>query len=260
MRYLFLVLALPLLLSSCNLGLMRHRLDPALDRFAHEYLNTLRSAKLFDCQRMSGEQLASEGSRPILSAYYNFLSTIKMDSLELISSSDSTIVHKKGEVVNIRKLLYEARTNQGFLLYEVGLSTYDNGIFAETIRITSSSISLKNTNAFHWSGKPFLFYAFLALMALVFLFVLFTAAAILRSDLGNKWLWMLGNWLGLFGLSLNWTTGEWGFQAFFVQLASVGFHTELPYGAVSLVISLPVFSLWFWIAKRKAEFDREVMQ
>ena len=260
MRISLLILVLSICLSSCNLGLMRHRVDPALEQFAHEYLNTLRSADLFGCQKISGEELSSDGGRLILSAYYNFLSHLKTDSFQLISSKDSSVVHKKGEAVNIQCLLFECKTDQGFLSYEIGISTYDNGRFAESIHLTSSKTSLKVSNQFHFGGKPMGYYAFIALMALIVLFVLFTLQAILRSDIGDKWLWALGNFVGVFGLCLNWTTGEISLKLLFIQLASVGFHTDLPFGALSFAMSLPIFSIWFWVKKRKMDFDREVME
>ena len=68
----------------------------------------------------------------------------------------------------------------------------------------------------------------------------------------RRWLWTIGTLIGVTIFRLNWTTGEWGFQLFYIQLFSAGAFKQPVYAPWILSVSVPVVAI---IALFKQGYD-----
>lgn len=72
----------------------------------------------------------------------------------------------------------------------------------------------------------------------------------------KKWPWILFIIFGFTNFSVNWTTGEWFYSLFAVQLFSASAMAPL-YGNWILAVSLPIGALSFFMLKEKLQFVNE---
>ena len=79
------------------------------------------------------------------------------------------------------------------------------------------------------------------------IFILVTLVFAIRAKLSRKWLWIIGILLGFVKFSLNWTTGQVGFQIISFQLLGAGFSKAGLVAPWTLSFTLPIVAVIFWI-------------
>lgn len=93
----------------------------------------------------------------------------------------------------------------------------------------------------------------LVLLAAVAAFVT-TVAALVRIWRSNvfrrRWLWTVGTLFGVMAIRVNWTTGDWAFQPFYVQLFSAGAFKSPVYAPWIVSASLPLVAILALSKKR----------
>jgi hypothetical protein len=112
--------------------------------------------------------------------------------------------------------------------------------------------SLADLNAFRFKRKGAAHHVFLALTIATALLALYAFVACLRlKGLRRKWLWAIVTLVAVSSFSLNWTTGETGFQPFWVTLLGWGVTRQGWLGPWILTFPLPVGALVFLLRYRK---------
>ncbi len=106
-------------------------------------------------------------------------------------------------------------------------------------------------NRFTLAGKSLLQYLVLLAAMAVPLFIVFTLVACARKpDLGHKGWWLFFILLGFCQMTVNWTTGEMGFQALSANLLGAGLNIGGQYGPWMFSVALPVGAILFWVRHR----------
>lgn len=119
------------------------------------------------------------------------------------------------------------------------------------LHVSPQSASLEEQNRFRLSGKTTIQYGVLTLAVIFALFSLYVLVVCVRTTLsGPKWPWVLAILFGVGKLSVNWTTGEWGFTSLAVQLFSGSAVAQL-YGPWIVSISFPLGAVIF-LYRRKS--------
>jgi hypothetical protein len=112
--------------------------------------------------------------------------------------------------------------------------------------------SLQETNRFTFKKASISHYAFFLGCILIPTFILITLIACVRTKIEKrKWLWILLILIGFVECSINWTTGQIGFQPFYFQLFGAGATASSFYSPWILSVSIPIGAILFWI-KRKS--------
>lgn len=112
--------------------------------------------------------------------------------------------------------------------------------------------SLADLNAFTFKGKSAVHYGFLALTIGTASLSLYAFVACLRlKGLRRKWLWAIVTLVAVSSFSLNWTTGDTGFQLFWVTLLGWGLTRQGWLAPWILTFPLPVGALVFLLRYRK---------
>lgn len=112
--------------------------------------------------------------------------------------------------------------------------------------------SLADLNAFRFKGKGAVHYFFLASTIATALLALYAFVACLRlKGLKRKWLWAIATLVTVSTFSLNWTSGESGYQPVWFGLLGWGVMRQGWLGPWILTFPLPVGALVFLLRYRK---------
>jgi hypothetical protein len=117
------------------------------------------------------------------------------------------------------------------------------------MRVLPTRDSQAHFNRFTFEGKGIRHFAMLAATVAMPLVVIGTLVLVIRAPIGRKkWLWAIFVLVGGGQLSFNWTTGQFAWQTFMVNLMAAGYFKVLN-GPLMLVCSVPVGAIVF-LAKR----------
>lgn len=118
-------------------------------------------------------------------------------------------------------------------------------------RFSKTTASQSELNKFELAGKSALHYLVLLMTVLVFIFILVTLIVCIRTPIPRrKWIWVLFVLGGVGTLSLNWTSGEFGFQLIALHLFGIGFAAAGEYSPWVLSVSFPLGAILFWLLRR----------
>lgn len=111
-----------------------------------------------------------------------------------------------------------------------------------------SPAQAKAAGGFSLEGKSPLHYAMLIGVVMAPLACLAAAGV---AAWRRRWGWMIFSLFGVGQLALNWSTGEWQFQALHFAVLSAGFFKgPAPFDPWVLMLSLPVPAILFWGLRR----------
>lgn len=111
-----------------------------------------------------------------------------------------------------------------------------------------SPAQAKAAAGFNLEGKSPLHYGVLIGVIVAPMLCLVTAGV---AAWRRRWGWMIFSLFGVGQLALNWTSGEWQFQALHFAVLSAGFFRGLgPFDPWMLMLSLPMPAMLFWALRR----------
>lgn len=123
-------------------------------------------------------------------------------------------------------------------------------LMLEGVNILPAADSVQHLNAMTLTGKTPVHYAFVTAAVLLALFTAVSAFVCATTPIPRRrWLWIVFVLLGFGTLSLNWTTGEIGYQIVTAHLFATGFLKPL-YGPMVLDIAFPLGAIIFWFKRR----------
>ena len=147
-------------------------------------------------------------------------------------------------------LTYQYGYKDKWILVNVAFRTLENGrdeIFGMNV-YNPMDRPLQEIHKFTFKEKGIIHYIFLAGCAFVPLFILCTLVAAVRTKFKKrKWLWIIFILIGIVQFSLNWTSGQIGFNLIYFQLFGAGALTASIYSPWILTFSLPIGAIVFWI-------------
>lgn len=246
-RFLRLPLALfVLLLSACSPGTMIERLaDDAKEAIARDYLRRL-----------------AEGDPSLVS---EFEASLRNEQLaELLAKMRAILPAETPSTVNL--VGYQVNLSSGIRSYNV---TYQFSFDSQWVLSNAAWIEhsdgkreiigmgahplpepLQKTHALSLERATPRHFAFMAGAAINLAFVLLTLMACIRTPMPRrKWLWIIVVLLGVTSLSLNWTSGEIGFQPLSILLFSAGASASSIYSPWTISLALPIGAILFWIKR-----------
>lgn len=147
--------------------------------------------------------------------------------------------------------IYQVHGRSGWALVEA--STLTSGgkttLTAFYVRKTGSSPSELNPLSLHLVGPRHL-----VMIAAMLAAVVATIAALLRiwrsGSFNRRWLWTIGTLLGITRLQMNWTTGQFLFLPFQVQIFSAGAIKSPIFAPWILSVSVPVVAIVVLLRRR----------
>jgi hypothetical protein len=116
--------------------------------------------------------------------------------------------------------------------------------------------SVERLNSFIFFNKGLRHYIFIIPMTAAFLFITYTIILCLRTkEIRYKWLWIIIILVVVGKFSLNWTTGDYSFQALNIKIGiPPGFDASKlgsPYAPWILSFSFPLGAVFFLLARKR---------
>jgi hypothetical protein len=124
------------------------------------------------------------------------------------------------------------------------------------MRLYSFNSSLAEQNRFELQGKSPIAYAVLLLAIIVPLFIIYSLVKCVRTPIKRKWLWLIFILLGFGTFQVNWSTGAFSFNPFFIQLFGAA-ASRMLYGPWIIGVSVPVGAIVFLLKSRKLKSASE---
>jgi hypothetical protein len=149
-------------------------------------------------------------------------------------------------------LTLEYRLSQHWLVATMALRRSAGARRITGMRVLRTVDSQERLNRFTLENKGVGHYVMLLLSLVVPLSIVGTLAVWWRTPMPRrKWLWGIFIALGIGKCTLNWTTGQVGFELLRVLFLGAGFVKAGPYGPVVLSVAVPAGALIFLARRRK---------
>ncbi|CAM3112066.1 hypothetical protein [Rariglobus hedericola] len=121
-----------------------------------------------------------------------------------------------------------------------------------TLKAQSLQQSLQEANRFSFRHAGALHFLFLGAATLVSLFILTTLVVCIKTKLPRrKWMWILFILVGVVPFSINWTTGEVGFNLLSILFFGASGMAASPYSPWIISFAIPIGAILFWFRRAK---------
>jgi hypothetical protein len=233
------VAVLAFAVSSCSYDDMLHRFTPPdADARARAYLTLLSRRQTDSAMSRIVWEMQDPATRQQVVNIIGVLDGEHFDSIRVIGAN--TLSTPDARRVN---LTYELHSPSGW--FQASVATLDTagdwrvtGLHANTL-----PQSLESMQWFTLHGKPPLAFAWLLATILCAMITLASAVFIgMQKGMPRRWLWAAMALLGYGAFALNWSTGQWSYNLFMVQLLGAGYTRAGPYSPYVFTFSLPLGS------------------
>lgn len=224
----------------------RVRRDPVpeeTDRFAREFIGALRGRDMTRAEQLFSPEFKKRDFRKALSKVSGMLTEGQLTGIKQIGSQ----VIKTGDKTRT-SLTYEFSYEDRWLLVNVVVDGTPGNHQVWGVHVNPLAAPMSQ-NAFMLTGKSGGHYLFLGFAAVVVAFSLAMLICCVVTKVRRKWLWILFMLVGFGKISINWATGQVGFQKIAVQLPWVAASKMGPYAPWIVSISLPVGALLFLVLR-----------
>jgi hypothetical protein len=243
-----LLLILVALLFSCNPNIDFKKIVPEhVDKFATGFSDDIKKGNIEDCLLKVTPEMNNQAGRDYLTNSFRSIERLQIDSIRIISARQQTLMGENG--FTNYTIDYEYFIKDKYLYFTFGIREENGRLLITAFDGRFFETSLTEIHTFTLDKKGIVHYLFLVLAILIPVFILLTLVFAIRTKLSKKWLWIIGILLGFVKFSLNWTTGQVGFQIISFQLLGAGFSKgglEAPW---TLSLTLPIIAIIFWIKR-----------
>ncbi|WP_342617096.1 hypothetical protein [Rhodoferax sp. GW822-FHT02A01] len=215
--------------------------------FAKEFFQKIQSKDFESVKSQIDPALASQVPDEKLIEIAGYFPSGNLLSTELIGSQVN--------VVNSNwqgNFTFEYHFEHGWVVSNVVLTRVNGKLLVMGFHVYQTQASQKEINKFSLAGKSPLQYSVFAFVILTPLFILVTLITSIRTPIPKrKWLWILFILGGIGTISVNWTTGDFGFQVVQYQLFGAGAFAAGEYAPWVLTVGLPIGAIAFWFMRVK---------
>lgn len=247
MRYLLILLMM--FISGCSVQNLNEKLSTPEDReIAEKSITLIREGKIEDLKPLMEEAAYQETLNIDKNTWKDF--AIDGD-LELVTVN-SNVNYSDGTSVTNKGLYYQFGSGSQWYLYQVQLLETNQGPIITAWHLTPYNIKPTEAGDFSFEGKSFIHYFWIGAIIVNAIIIIFAVILAIRSKgIKRRWLWIIGCLIGFMGFSLNWSTGDWGFQLINIQLLGIASIKASPIDAWVLKFSLPIIATLFIIIRPK---------
>jgi hypothetical protein len=232
----------------CSPKAMLNKIVPnEADTFAREYINLLRKGDFQTAITLLNPELVNPKIESNLKNVASFFGHGEPLAVEVVGCN----VFSNN---NIKRsdLTYQYQFTDSWLLASVVVKSVEGTQEILGVNVKPIPTSIQDMNALTFSGKGISNYIMMIMSMLIVLIILYALILCCKAKVKRKWLWVIFILIGVGKLSLNWTTGEIGFNplSFHVQLFGSSLIRGGIYGPWFLTISLPLGAIIFLFKRR----------
>jgi hypothetical protein len=229
------------------------------EALAIHYVDLLRQSQFEQIEDRLDSSIKNAETRDTLTGMSYTIPTGEPTSIKTV---DSRVIHGRDGSTSSITLEYEfaprAMPTSGsmelisgvWLIAQVVIQTKGGVKTIAGLHVSPSSRSFEEINEFTLAGKGISQYVGLCLAIGAAAFTLYVFVLCIRTRMGKKkWIWLILILIGVFRLTVNWTTGEWAFTPLTVQAPPVITACSL-YGACMLQIMVPLGAIAFLLLRK----------
>jgi len=246
------------LLFSCNPDVDFKNIVPQnVDSFATGFIEDIKQGAIEKCLTQVTPEMNNKEGRDYLTNASNNFQALKIDSFRIIGARKTSLMGENG--FTNYSIDYEYFIKDKFLYFNFGIHEEKDKLTITAFDGRVFETSLTETHSFTFKDKGFVHYLFILFAVLVPIFILVTLFFAIRTKMDKKWLWIIGILLGFVKFSLNWTTGQVGFQTLSFQILGAGLTKSGLVAPWTISFSLPVIGIYFWIKKYLDKRDEAML-
>ena len=251
MKILFKILASVLLITISTLVSADISNDPLVPKtesaFAKNFLERAQAKDFTFVKEQLDASLIGNVNETSIAEFAKYFPTGKLLSTDLIGSQVNVINDAwQGNFT------YEYHFENGWALANAVVNRKDNKLSVMGFNVYPTKASQKEINKFSLIDKSILHYLTLLSAILVPIFILITLVVCIKTPIPRrKWLWIIFILGGISTFSINWTTGEYGFNLIQYQLLGSGIFSAGEYAPWIIVVGLPLGAILFWFKREK---------
>ncbi|MFN7260002.1 MAG: hypothetical protein ACK5TU_08910 [Cyclobacteriaceae bacterium] len=236
------------LLFSCNPNIDFKKIVPQhVDKFATGFIDDLKQGNIDECLLKVIPEMNNQAGRDYLTNSFKSIQSLHIDSIRIINARQQTLMGENG--FTNHTIDYEYFIKDKYLYFTFGIREQNNKLSITAFDGRFFETSLTEIHSFTLDKKGLVHYLFIFFAILIPVFILVTLVFTIRAKLSRKWLWIIGILLGFVKFSLNWTTGQVGFQIISFQLLGAGFSKAGLVAPWTLSFTLPIVAVIFWIKR-----------
>lgn len=222
-------------------------------QFAKDYLHHLQTKDFEYVKKYIDPSIDTQVADQKLIEIAGYFPSGKLLSTELIGSQIN--VFNSGWQGNFT---FEYHFSSGWALANVVLKNSGDNLSVIGFSVYRTAASQKELNKFTLSGKSSWQYLILSLAILAPLFILVTMYFCVRTPIQKrKWLWVIFVLVGFGSISVNWSTGQLGFQPLSIKFLSASAMAAGPYAPWIISASIPFGAIMFWFKRKKFIAENE---
>lgn len=219
--------------------------------FAKAYLSEIRDKNYEYVLSHIDPELSNQVSEEKLAEIASYFPSGKLLSTELIGSQINTINETwQGNFT------FECQFEAGWAVANVVMKRIASKTTVIGFNVYRTEASQKELNKFELAGKSALHYLVLLLACIVPMFILFSLVYCIKTPIQKrKWLWVLFILGGIGTISINWSTGVFGFKILQFQLFGAAAMASNEYAPWVITAGFPLGAVVFWF-KRKSFIEQ----
>lgn len=243
-----LLLIILMVLFSCGKQNIDERFIPKVEsQFAEDYLQKIRNK---DFEYVKG-QLTLEYQKQVTDELLNEVSSLfpkgELISTEIIGSHQHTFNSKwQGNFT------FEYQFSDGWAAANVVLIRVNNELKVIGFHVYRTQASQKELNAFTAANLSLAHIVILVFTFGIPLFMIFTCFQVYKTPIPKrKWLWYIVSFIGIGGVTFNWTTGVFTYQLLtikFLGFSAVATSVHAPW---LFTLTIPIGPIVFWLKRKK---------
>jgi hypothetical protein len=238
------------LLFSCNPTIDFKKIVPQqVDKFATGFVEDIEQGNIEECILKVIPEMNNQAGRDYLKNSFKSIQSLQIDSFRIINARQQTLMGENG--FTNYSIDYEYFIKNEYLYFTFGIREQKGKLSITAFDGRFSEISLTEIHSFTLDKKGLVHYLFLIFLILIPTFILATLVFAIRTKLNKKWLWIIGILFGFVKFSINWTTGQVGFQVISFQILGAGFSKQGLVAPWTLSFTLPIVAVIFWIRRYK---------
>ena len=246
-------------LTGCNTKIDYSKIVPDnVNKFATGFISEIHRGNIDSCLTLVLPEMNNDNGKQFLANTYTSIQSFSIDSFSIINAEKTSIIGDNG-FTNYR-IDYEYKVGNKFLYFTFGIREQNEKLIITTFDGTIKDESLSRVHAFTLANKGFLHYLILFFAIMIPIFIIVTLIYATKTKLTKKWLWIIGILFGTVKFSINWTTGQVGFNLINISFLGVGFSKSGIIAPWVLSCSLPIVAIIFWynryLDKREIEAQK----
>ncbi len=239
------ILLLALLVGCSQADMMKALVPPADEQTATHYIDLLRQHQFDPIEKDIDPSIRPPNMHEVLVQMAAEMPSQDPVSVKVVGFNRSIL-----NGVSSNNVTFEYQYPDRWLMANVAIKKANGVSTIIGLNVKTLPQSLEASNQFTLGGKTMIQYGALALVALVIVVTLYALVLCVRSPIARrKWLWIIFILFGVGKLSVNWTTGQWGFMPLSLQLFSASAVSQ-SYAPWIVSVSFPLGAVWFLLRRK----------